>query len=168
MRIRPVRRTDIPRIARLYYETVHRVNALDYSPGQIRAWAPRIHPDAFWLRRFRHYRVLVAENGGAVVGFVELGRAGEIDCFYVHHGHQRRGIGAALMARVEREARARGNASLLADVSITAEPFFRRMGFCVVRWQIKTYHNRAFKQAVMEKRLRRGGSRGLASLGDFR
>jgi putative acetyltransferase len=133
------------------------VNARDYGPEQIRAWAPRVYPDAFWQRRFRRYAVLVAEDGGAVVGFVELGRTGEIDCSYVHHGHQHRGIGAALMAQVKREARSRGNTRLLADVSITAEPFFRRMGFRVVRRQIKIYRNRAFKQAVMEKRLRRAG-----------
>jgi len=92
-----------------------------------------------------------------VVGFVELGRTGEIDCFYVHHAHQHRGIGAALMAQAEREALARGNTRLLADVSITAEPFFRRVGFRVARRQIKIYRNRAFKQSVMEKRLRRAG-----------
>jgi putative acetyltransferase len=100
-----------------------------------------------------------------VVGFVELGRAGEIDCFYVHHGHQHRGIGAALMARVEREARSRGNTRLLADVSITAEPFFRRLGFRVVRRQIKIYRNRAFKQAVMKKRLLRTSQLGLRTGG---
>jgi putative acetyltransferase len=157
MRIRRVKRADIPQIARLYYETVRRLNARDYSPEQIRAWAPRVYPDAFWLWRFWRYEVLVAEDSGAVVGFVELGRAGEIDCFYVHHGHQGRGIGAALVARVERQANSRGNTRLLADVSITAEPFFRRLGFRVVRRQIKIYRNRAFKQAVMEKRLRRAG-----------
>ena len=157
MQIRPVKRADIPQIARLYYETVHRVNARDYGPEQIRAWAPRVYPEAHWQRRFRRYRVLVAEEEGKVVGFVELGRTGEIDCFYVHHGHQHRGIGAALVAWVEREARAQGNTRLLADVSITAEPFFRRMGFNVMRRQIKIYRNRAFKQAVMEKRLRRAG-----------
>jgi putative acetyltransferase len=157
MRIRRVRRADIPQIARLYYETVHRVNARDYGPKQIQAWAPRVYPDAFWLQRFRRYRVLVAENGGAAVGFVELGRTGEIDCFYVHHAHQYRGIGAALLAQAEREALARGNTRLLADVSITAEPFFRRVGFRVARRQIKIYRNRAFKQSVMEKRLRRAG-----------
>jgi hypothetical protein len=32
------------------------------------------------------------------------------------------------MARVEREARAQDNTRLLADVSITAEPFFHRLG----------------------------------------
>lgn len=61
------------------------------------------------------------------------------------------------MARIEREARSRGNARLHADVSITAEPLFRRMGFRVVRRQTKIYRDRAFKQAVMEKRLSRAG-----------
>jgi putative acetyltransferase len=40
MRIRPVKPADAPEIARLYYETVHRVNARDYAPEQIAAWAP--------------------------------------------------------------------------------------------------------------------------------
>ena len=57
MRVRHVRRADIREIARLYYETVHRVNARDYGPEQIQAWAPRVYPDAFWQRRFRRYRV---------------------------------------------------------------------------------------------------------------
>jgi putative acetyltransferase len=56
MRIRPVKRADVPEISRLYYETVHRVNARDYAPDQITAWAPRVYPDFFWLRRFRRYR----------------------------------------------------------------------------------------------------------------
>jgi putative acetyltransferase len=38
MQVRPVKRADVPQIARLYYETVHRVNARDYSPEQIRAF----------------------------------------------------------------------------------------------------------------------------------
>lgn len=154
MRIRRLERADITQISRLYYETVHRVNCRDYGPEQIDAWAPRIYPDAFWQWRFRRYRVLVAEDEGAVVGFVELARRGEIDCFYVHHAHQHRGVGTALMARIEREGRRLGSSRLIADVSITAEPFFRRMGFRIVKRQVKIYRNRAFKQALMEKRLR--------------
>lgn len=157
MRIRQVKRADIAQISHLYFETVHRVNSRDYSPEQIDAWAPRIYPDTFWQRRVRRYRVLVAEEEDAVVGFAELAPTGEIDCFYVHHVRQHCGIGAALMARVEREARGRGNARLTADVSLTAEPFFRHMGFKVVRRQVKIYRNQAFKQTVMEKRLSRAG-----------
>jgi putative acetyltransferase len=157
MQIRRVKRADVSQISRLYYETVHRMNSRDYSPEQIDAWAPRIYPDTFWQRRFRRYRVLVAEEEDAVVGFAELAPTGEIDCFYVHHACQHRGVGSALMARIERDARGHGNSRLTADVSITAEPFFRRMGFKVVRRQVKIYRNQAFKQAVMEKRLSRMG-----------
>jgi putative acetyltransferase len=153
MQIRLVKRADVPEIARLYYETVHRVNARDYGPEQIAAWAPRVYPDAFWLRRFRRYRVFVAEDRGRVVGFAEFAPEGAIDCFYVHHAHQGKGVGAALMARLEREARRRGAARLVADVSITAQSFFRHMGFRLVRRQVKIYRNRAFKQAVMEMRM---------------
>jgi putative acetyltransferase len=154
MRIRRVKQGDAPQVARLYYETVHAANARAYSPAQIRAWAPRVYPDGFWLRRFHRYKVLVAEDEGAVVGFAELRRDGAIDCFYVHHAHQHRGVGTALMDRMEREARARGNCRLRADVSLSAERFFRRMGFAVLRRQVKVQRNCAFKQAVMEKRLR--------------
>ena len=155
MLIRRIKRADIPQIAQLYCETTHRVNARDYTAEQVRAWAPRIHADAYWQRRFQRCTVVVAEDEETVVGFAELSPTGAIDCFYVHHARQHRGIGATLMARIEREARSRGNARLYADVSITAEPFFRRMGFRVSRRLTKFYRNRTFKQAVMEKRLRR-------------
>jgi hypothetical protein len=42
MRIRRVRRADFPQISHLYYATVRRVNASDYSREQIEAWAPRV------------------------------------------------------------------------------------------------------------------------------
>jgi len=157
MLIRRAKRGDIPQISRLYYETVHRVNARDYTAEQIHAWASRIYPDAFWQRRIRRYTVFVAEDEEAVVGFAEYSPTGAIDCFCVHHAQQHRGIGATLMARIERGARSRGNARLYADVSITAEPFFRRLGFRVVRRQTTFYRKRTFKQAVMEKQLRRLG-----------
>ncbi len=47
MLIRRAMRTHIPQISRLYYETVHRENTRDYTPEQIRAWAPRVYPDTF-------------------------------------------------------------------------------------------------------------------------
>jgi len=155
MRVRPVTRKDVPQISRLFYETVHRVNANDYGPDRIRAWAPRIYTDAFWLRRFRGFRVLIADDNGEIVGFAALGGTGKIDCFYVHHAHLRKGIGSALLAHIRREALCSGAHELQADVSLSAEPFFRRMGFKVVRRQIRVFRNRPLKQARMEKHLRR-------------
>lgn len=59
---------DAAAVARLFHETVHRVNAADYTPSQLRAWSPAIRPDAFWRRRFRQHRVLVAVVGETLAG----------------------------------------------------------------------------------------------------
>ena len=152
-RIRRCRRADIPQIARLYYDTVHNVNARDYSPRQNTAWAPYVFTDAFWQRRFQHYTVFVAEDRGQVVGFAELGADGHIDCFHVHHRRQGQGVGGSLMRRIEQSARRRRITCLHADVSITARRFFRSCGFDVVRRQKKVYHNCVFRQYQMAKQL---------------
>ena len=39
MHIRPYRSSDCPALAELFYQTVHAVNARDYSPEQLDAWA---------------------------------------------------------------------------------------------------------------------------------
>jgi putative acetyltransferase len=156
VRVRRYKGTDIPQIARLYYETVHRINARDYSESRLLAWAPRIYPNAYWRQHFIRCLVFVAVQDGEVAGFCELERTGHIDCFYVHHRWQGRGVGSSLMRRVEREARSRGIVRLFADVSITARPFFRKAGFQVVRRQKKIYRNRCFRQFSMEKHLRPG------------
>jgi putative acetyltransferase len=154
--IREYRDADIPEIARLYYETVHRVNARDYGPEQIEAWAPEVAPDAYWRSRFERYRVFVAEEHGMVTGFAEIEQNGHIDCFYVHHTWQRCGVGTHLMRRIEREARQHRVHLLFADVSITARPFFERMGFGVVMEQKTSYRGCEFTQYFMAKRLNDG------------
>jgi len=72
MQIRKYRKSDIPAISRLYYETVHKINSMDYSRKQIEAWALCVYPESFWKQRFRRYEVYVAEQEGGMTGFVEI------------------------------------------------------------------------------------------------
>lgn len=155
--VRRLRREDVPAVARLYHETVHRVNAADYSAAQIAAWSPGIYPLSWWLRRFRRQRVFVATVPGEVVGFAGLARAGYLDCLYVHHEWQGRGVGRDLVRRVAREALRLGSVSLRADASVTARPFFLRQGFRQCRVQVRRYRNQVFKQYRMQRPLRRQG-----------
>jgi putative acetyltransferase len=152
MRIRPVNSRDIPQIARLYFETVRHVNRKDYDPAHIAAWAPRVYPDGFWQRRFKNRSVYVVEQDGAILGFAELTRNGHIDCFYVHHQWQGRGVGSRLINCIETQALRRRLRRLDAEVSITAMPFFKRKGFRVIRRLNKIYRNRNFRQFYMVKR----------------
>jgi putative acetyltransferase len=149
--------SDTGQIARLYYHTVHRVNSRDYTREQIVAWAPGIQNDEYWLGRFERYTVLVAEQGEQVVGFAELEANGHIDCFYVHHDWQRRGVGRRLMEEIHSRATALGVSRLFADVSITASPFFSSMGFTVVEKCRRVYREMEFEQFRMHKPLTEPG-----------
>jgi putative acetyltransferase len=151
MLVRTHRNGDIPDISRLYYDTIHRVNSGDYSREQVDAWAPAVPTASFWKERFKKYRVYVAEEEGHVVGFTELDPTGHIDCFFVHHEWQRRGVGAQLMDRVMKSAARTGTPRLFAEVSITAVPFFRRQGFVVVRENEAVRSNVKLKQFAMER-----------------
>ncbi|HSO06070.1 MAG TPA: GNAT family N-acetyltransferase, partial [Pelomicrobium sp.] len=131
--VRGWREDDLGGIARLYYETVRTVNARDYTPEQIAAWAPQIEADVYWRRRFATRRAFVAELGGALAGFCELEPPGHVDCFYAHHAFQGRGVGTAMMRSLAEAAAALGAARLDADVSVTARAFFERQGFVIVR-----------------------------------
>ncbi|HDN27990.1 MAG TPA: GNAT family N-acetyltransferase [Thioploca sp.] len=151
MNIRDYKPSDIEEISSLYYNTVHLVNAKDYSESQINAWAPSIYEKSFWARHFKKYRVFVAETDGMIIGFAEFELTGHIDCFYVHHNWQRKGIGTSLIKRIEVAAQNKHVEQLFADVSITAKPFFKRQGFTAVREQMIMYRSQNFEQFYMVK-----------------
>lgn len=153
--IRKARADDAVAVARLFHETVHRVNAADYTPSQLQAWSPRVRPEAFWRRRFRQHQVFVAIAGDTLAGFVELGSDGYIEAFFVHYGYQHQGVGRQLMQVLFQTARTQGIARLNADVSITARPFFQRMGFQLVRRTKRFYRNQVFRQYRMARSVRR-------------
>lgn len=131
--VRRYRPEEAEAIALLFRNTVRNVNAGDYSPEQVGAWAAGAGDRDVWRQRLLRTRPFVALREGSVVGFAELLPDGQIDCFYVHHDQLRRGIGRALMRRLESEARRRQLDFLTADVSLTARPFFEKAGFRVVR-----------------------------------
>lgn len=153
MIVRKAQPEDFAAIARLFYETIHYINAQDYTPEQLNAWAPRIYAGSHWQDRAQRLQVYVAEAEAQVVGFAELESTGHIDCFYVHHQWLRQGVGSQLMARLEAEASTQEIDRLFAEVSITARPFFEHQGFQVEREQEKRYSDVLFRQFVMSKSL---------------
>ncbi len=103
---------DAGPICRLFYETVRTVNLGDYSPEQVRAWAPEIPDPAAWHERMSGRHTLVADEGGEVVGFAELEESGHLDMLYCRADAVGRGVGSLLYAAVERRARGLGLARI--------------------------------------------------------
>ena len=72
---------------------------------------------------------------------------------YVHPAYGRRGIGAALLAHAEAQARTQNLKRLYAAASITARPVFIRAGFQVLAEQSVVRRETRFTNYVVEKEL---------------
>jgi N-acetylglutamate synthase-like GNAT family acetyltransferase len=153
LQIRDFQPTDALEIMRLFQDTVRNVNARDYTPEQIDAWAPAILDEPRWHERLRANFTYVAEANGQMVGFGELQRDGGIHTLYVHHQHQSMGIGSRLLSDMETRARALGARRLYTAASLTAYGFFQRRGFKLVRAQDVELRGVSLRNFVMERAL---------------
>ncbi len=129
IRIRPFQPSDTEQIARLFHETIRSVNKKDYSKEQVKAWAPDDIHFRDWEAMCSSKYTLVADAAETVVGFAQLEDDGHIDCFYCHKDFQGQGIGLLLFKGIEEEARRQNLTRLFVEASITARPFFEKMGF---------------------------------------
>jgi putative acetyltransferase len=118
-------------IWRVYFDSTHESIARDYHPDLIERWAPSNQDMKSWAERLTQKNPFIAKLDGQIVGMAEIEQDGFIDYFYVHPKWQGRGIGKALLATLESEAIKAGVKTMLADVSVTAQPFFLSQGFSI-------------------------------------
>ncbi|MGM9640893.1 MAG: GNAT family N-acetyltransferase [Faecousia sp.] len=132
MNIRTYRPEDCPALARLFYDTVHTVNARDYTVQQRSAWATGKVDLERWNESFLAHYTLVAEDGEKLVGFGDMDETGYLDRLYVHKDYQHQGIATAICDRLEQAIAA---PAFTTHASITARPFFEKRGYVVLREQ---------------------------------
>lgn len=148
--LRPYQPSDAPPLLALFKETIRRVNARDYNPEQIRAWASDEIDLTAWTERFVGRYAVVAIDGEQFAGFTELETDGHIDRFYVSADHQGQGIGRQMLAAIVAEAKRQGIARLYLEASITARPFFASRGFRTIAQQVVTARGVDFVNYRME------------------
>lgn len=152
MFLRAYRHNDKRQLQQLFFDTVHTVNARDYSPEQLDAWAPA-EPDRDAWARLDHQFCFVVEFQKSLVGFISLTPEGLIDFLFVHKDFQGQGIASALFKQVERLARKKRIPVLRTDASLTARHFFEKNGFAVTAENRKMLRGSEFLNFRMEKRL---------------
>lgn len=131
MLLRAYRASDCEGLARLFYNTVHTVNARDYRKEQLDAWAAGQMDLEKWNRSFEEHFSVVAVEDGRLVGFGDIDPSGYLDRLYVHSEYQGRGIATAICDRLE----AAVQKDIVTHASITAKPFFEKRGYRVVKAQ---------------------------------
>lgn len=76
--------SDCKYLAELFYDTVHLVNARDYTAEQLTAWATGNVNLNEWNRSFMEHITVVAVKDGIIVGFGDIDKTGYLDRLYVH------------------------------------------------------------------------------------
>ncbi|WP_314591175.1 GNAT family N-acetyltransferase [Paenibacillus terrigena] len=139
MALRKYEDSDIEEIVTLFYETVHTINARDYSPEQLDVWASRDDQEtriAAWRSSLRRHMTYVAVMGDSIVGFADMTLEGYLDRLYVHKDAQGQGVATALVNTLESEAARLRILEINTDASVTAKSFFERRGYVVIASQI--------------------------------
>ncbi|MEO1186329.1 MAG: GNAT family N-acetyltransferase [Cyanobacteria bacterium J06636_27] len=142
---------DAEQIAKLFHQTVREVNINDYSLSQVKAWAPDDIYFRDWVSICSEKFTYVADDDGTIAGFGELESDGHIDCFYCHKNYQRMGVGKKIYHAIEAKANELGINRLYSEASITAKPFFLRMGFSIIKKQQVERRGESFINYAMEK-----------------
>jgi putative acetyltransferase len=150
--IRAYEASDVATLVHLFRASVRVIAQHDYSPSQIKAWAPDVIDEQQFGKRCESKSTWIAEIEGRQVGFSDLEPDGHVDMLYVHPDFQRRGVASALLRHVEEVAHTLGLRRLYTEASITARPFFEGAGFGVIAQQIVTVRGQSMPHYRMEKR----------------
>lgn len=89
MTIREYKPDDCKEITELFFNTVHTVNAKDYSKEQLDVWAPEIPDFEKWNKSLKKNYCIVALDGTTITGFGDIDSTGYLDHLFVHKDYQR-------------------------------------------------------------------------------
>lgn len=150
MKIRNYQPSDALVTMQLFYDTVHQINCRDYNQEQLDVWAPQNRDVNQWNTSFLEHYSLIIEEEDQVIGFGDIDDTGYLDRFYIHALFQGKGAGRCLLEALEEYVAK--DKDIVTHASITAKPFFIRMGYAVDHAQIVEKAGIQMRNYVMVKR----------------
>jgi putative acetyltransferase len=151
--LRPFLPTDAPLLAEIFRASIEGLTGDDYSATQQEAWASTADDEAAFAARLASALTLLGTVDGSPVGFASLAGAERLDMLYVHPAAAGQGVGTMLVDALEKLAASRGAARLTADVSDSAQDFFKHRGFVATQRNTVPLGNEWLANTTMEKRL---------------
>jgi len=156
--LRPFLLEDTPLLAEIFRASVEELTADDYNESQQKAWVSSADDEEVFARRLEGQLTLIATMNGSPVGFASLANNEAIDLLYVHPAAAGHGAGAMLVDALEKLAGARGAKRLIADVSDTAQDFFKKRGFAATQRNTVQLGGEWLANTTMEKKLSTKGA----------
>jgi putative acetyltransferase len=151
--LRPFLVEDTPLLAEIFRASIEELAADDYSESQQEAWASAADDEEAFAARLGKQLTLIATMNGSPVGFASLANNDTIDMLYMHPTVAGQGAGTMLLDALEKLSAARGTKRLTADVSDTAQDFFRKRGFTARQRNTLQIGGEWLANTTMEKQL---------------
>lgn len=148
MRIRRYEPSNCKDLAELFYNTVHSINAKDYTEEQLNVWATGDVDLEKWNKSLLENFTVIAIENNIIVGFGDIDKSGYLDRLYVHKDYQNKGIATAICDVLEK---AFNVDKISTQASITAKYFFEKRGYKVVKEQKVERKGVLLTNYVMEK-----------------
>ena len=127
--MRPFLPADTPLLAEIFRASIEELTGDDYSEAQQEAWVAAADDEQAFGARLAKGLTLLGTMDGSPVGFASLVDNERLDMLYVHPAAAGHGVGSMLVDALEKLAAARGARRLRAEVSDSAQDFFKRRGF---------------------------------------
>lgn len=130
--IRPANSGDAEAAVKLVRRSITELCAADHgnNAAVLDRWLANKTPENFraWISDPDNFCV-IAEIDGHVSGVGLVHRSGEIRLIYLISGYQRQGMGRAIYAALEAQARTWGLRKLHLDSTLLARPFYEALGY---------------------------------------
>ena len=148
MQLREYITSDCEQLAKLFFQTVHNVNAKDYTKEQLDVWATGNVNLNEWDKSFLEHFTIVAIKNEIIVGFGDIDKIGYLDRLFVHKDYQGQGIASTICDELEQRVHAN---IIITHASITAKMFFEQRGYRVMKRQQVIRNGISLTNYVMEK-----------------
>ncbi|MGN1116593.1 MAG: GNAT family N-acetyltransferase [Candidatus Ornithomonoglobus sp.] len=148
MLIRKYSHDDCKEIVELFYNTVHTINAKDYTDRQLNAWADGKAELSEWNKSLSAHFTVVAVENDIIIGFGDIDSSGYLDRLYVHKDYQHQGTASAICDKLEK---AFNVDKITVHASVTAKSFFEHRGYKVIREQDVIRKGVSLTNYIMEK-----------------
>lgn len=127
--IRRARAADARGAARCHTRAIRVLGRSHYTARETASWARGLD-ESFYILALRKTDLFeVAEGADGTIAGIAAARGNETWLLYTDPDWTGRGIGSALLKRMEDDIRARGHATLRVESSLAAQSFYERHGY---------------------------------------
>ena len=150
LQIRKAEPADATVIGPLVQRAIRTSNAADYEPALIEMMCANFEPDKFRARMAAR-DVFAAVQAGVIIGTVSFSLpSAKLYSLFIEPSIQRGGVGKRLVHHIEQHAARLGCTDLQLSASITAKPFYDRLGYATIRFEERVNDGSTW---LMSKRL---------------